>query len=266
MRILNKYKEDTRHRDCIYIGRGSPLGNPFPISQFSNRVDVIELHKQWIVYQLRNDNMLVIDTLRTLKEYNDLACYCSPCACHGDTIKEIMLFIWKYVDFDTGLKEYLEKTPSIFRYKALDDGITHTNISGKAKTDLGKLLDPLAEISVTFEDYGYFSSIDGFVRWYKTGMKHEVLRNHHGRDINDKITKYKIMVDEVPLDILQKVLYEYIKSSEHLEGLFTTSKLPFTSYIYLNAKVLEVLVKSSDMVIPKLYSSIRELTKPEEIY
>ncbi len=78
-----------------YIGRPSPLGNPFTIGPDGTREQVIEYYRQW----LRNiidegGHNAQITELNRLKEIVDngddlvLQCWCAPLACHGDVIKE----------------------------------------------------------------------------------------------------------------------------------------------------------------------------------
>lgn len=71
----------------VYIGRGSPLGNPFPIdeSKGDTRRVVIAKYKIWLWDKIR-DGTITLDYLRSL-DGKSLGCYCAPMACHGDVIK-----------------------------------------------------------------------------------------------------------------------------------------------------------------------------------
>lgn len=70
----------------VYIGRGSPFGNPFIIGKDGTREEVIEKYKSYFLYKIRNDIEFKI-RLRELKS-KVLGCHCKPKACHGDVIKE----------------------------------------------------------------------------------------------------------------------------------------------------------------------------------
>lgn len=76
------YKKDPYD---IYIGRGSPWGNPFTIGYEMNnsREVVIEKYRDWILEQP--------DLMNSLHKLvgKRLACYCAPKACHGDVLKEL---------------------------------------------------------------------------------------------------------------------------------------------------------------------------------
>ena len=74
----------------VYIGRGSLWGNPWKISKYDSRAQVIEKYRYWI------DN----DRVEKLKRLNPtrLVCYCAPLPCHGDILKAwLELDIKKYV-------------------------------------------------------------------------------------------------------------------------------------------------------------------------
>jgi len=71
-----------------YIGRPSPLGNPFK----GNRKQTIPKYRVWLNKQINGRNQKVIDELSRLKQIaleGDLylGCWCAPLPCHGDVIK-----------------------------------------------------------------------------------------------------------------------------------------------------------------------------------
>jgi hypothetical protein len=74
-RVLNKHI-DPIPVGAIYIGRGSPYGNPYRIGEHGTRKQVIELFEKFVLPDLD------VSTLRGC----DLVCYCSPKPCHGDSI------------------------------------------------------------------------------------------------------------------------------------------------------------------------------------
>lgn len=84
----------------IYVGRPSPLGNPFQITHQSvttSRIRAVKKYEEWI--RLGEDPMakeayaeighlveLVIDG------YNlELECWCAPLLCHADVIRQLIL-------------------------------------------------------------------------------------------------------------------------------------------------------------------------------
>lgn len=77
-----------------YIGRGSPLGNPFVIGKDGTREQVIAKYRVWLQEQIDKGNPVVLDELNRLgnKAIDEkglaLQCFCYPKPCHGEVIKE----------------------------------------------------------------------------------------------------------------------------------------------------------------------------------
>ena len=74
-KVHNKY-HNTAGRDAVYIGRGSPWGNPFKIGRDGDRDEVCDRFEQEILPTLD------VNSLRG----KDLVCFCKPSRCHGDAI------------------------------------------------------------------------------------------------------------------------------------------------------------------------------------
>lgn len=88
--IVNKHHNKTGE----YIGRGSPLGNPFPIGEKYTRQLAIAKYAIWLQEQIDSMNPAVIDELNRLGNLAidnkglALQCFCYPKPCHGEVIKE----------------------------------------------------------------------------------------------------------------------------------------------------------------------------------
>lgn len=74
----------------VYIGRGSPWGNPFShvpsgfnTIRVATRADAIARYREWIQTQPQ-----LLAKLHTLRG-KILGCYCAPLACHGDVLAEL---------------------------------------------------------------------------------------------------------------------------------------------------------------------------------
>ena len=78
-RVVNRHKEPFD----IYIGRGTPWGNPFEVNKHGTREEVIEMYREWLAGQW--------DLLDRLDELQGkvLGCSCKPKACHGDILAEL---------------------------------------------------------------------------------------------------------------------------------------------------------------------------------
>lgn len=90
-RVVNKYKESYD----VYIGRGSPLGNPFSHKEgtkawykVGTREESITAFEDYIRKVLPTDPDLIL-YLKSLKG-KTLGCFCKPQACHGDVIVKII--------------------------------------------------------------------------------------------------------------------------------------------------------------------------------
>lgn len=80
----------------FYIGRGSPLGNPYKVSDLG-RGNCIEPYRGWLAQQIQAKTPSVIAYLNEVAKASvqrqdgvRLVCFCKPRACHGDVIKEVI--------------------------------------------------------------------------------------------------------------------------------------------------------------------------------
>ena len=101
IQVVNKYKHKATPND-FYIGRGSPLGNPFTHlsgqtkaeHKVATREEAIEKYVPWLEKARLND-VVVATTLdkvfeKALAGDVNLVCFCKPQACHGDVIKKLL--------------------------------------------------------------------------------------------------------------------------------------------------------------------------------
>lgn len=105
---LPEIKIINHHHLCFeeneYIGRGSPLGNPFSHKEgtkaavvVESREKAIEMYAKYLMEQIQNGNDAVIEELNRLayiaitKGKLTLRCYCAPKPCHGDVIRKVLL-------------------------------------------------------------------------------------------------------------------------------------------------------------------------------
>lgn len=101
--VVNK-KTHTPTENDFYIGRGSPLGNPFThITTKETKADflcetryqAIEKYKEYIGNKIKKRDNIVCDELNKIwlavkKNDVNLVCYCAPNSCHGNYIKNII--------------------------------------------------------------------------------------------------------------------------------------------------------------------------------
>ena len=80
-KVYNKYRNPPS--DAVYIGRGSPWGNPFSHKSGTKAQFQVETREEAI----RRFECEVLPTLDVSSlRGKDLVCFCKPQACHGDSI------------------------------------------------------------------------------------------------------------------------------------------------------------------------------------
>jgi hypothetical protein len=84
-------------KEAIYIGRGSPLGNPFAMKDMSQdeRDRVCDAYITWFNSKVTGRDPVVLDELSRIhlianKHPVTLGCFCAPKRCHGETIKAFL--------------------------------------------------------------------------------------------------------------------------------------------------------------------------------
>ena len=83
----------AKRKGFVYIGRGSPLGNPYSHLEGSKalylvptREEAIAAYRSWLFARLRRRDRKVIKALEDIKPDSVLACFCVPLACHGTVV------------------------------------------------------------------------------------------------------------------------------------------------------------------------------------
>lgn len=80
-KLVNKYHNVPYD---VYIGRGSPFGNPYVIGIDGNRDEVISKYAKYFLNKI--DTEPEFKKLVLQLKGKTLACFCSPKSCHGDII------------------------------------------------------------------------------------------------------------------------------------------------------------------------------------
>jgi len=79
-KVHNKY-HGTAPNDAVYIGRGSPYGNPFVIGKDGDRNEVCDKYEKYLM-----ESPDLLEQVRKELKGKDLVCFCNPKRCHGDTL------------------------------------------------------------------------------------------------------------------------------------------------------------------------------------
>jgi len=76
----------------FYVGRPTPLGNPFRLLREEDRNEVVARYAAWLDEQVRRGNPAVIRALEELYQRLKseggltLLCFCAPKKCHAEVI------------------------------------------------------------------------------------------------------------------------------------------------------------------------------------
>lgn len=91
--VLNRHHGNPKGQ---YIGRGTPLGNPFKVEKGRTSRQALEQFRKWALNALTEPAHPFTVAARELKAKHDagedlkLICSCKPGACHGDIIVELI--------------------------------------------------------------------------------------------------------------------------------------------------------------------------------
>lgn len=84
--VVNRhhYKKGELPRPWTYVGRGTPLGNPFTVQEHGQ--NALELYRRWLWDKIRGSDPQVLSALADIREDTNLVCSCAPRPCHADVI------------------------------------------------------------------------------------------------------------------------------------------------------------------------------------
>lgn len=88
MTLINIRRTRPPYAHYVYIGRGSPWGNPYVIGPHGNRAQVIAQFRAWWYAEEQAD--LRMRAVREISPGSVLGCFCAPQACHGQVIIEFL--------------------------------------------------------------------------------------------------------------------------------------------------------------------------------
>jgi hypothetical protein len=82
----------------VYVGRPSPLGNPWPLGRDGSREQVIARYRRWLWQRLQQADSPQRKALEELLEHVRrqplvLLCWCHPLPCHGEVIRNALLWM-----------------------------------------------------------------------------------------------------------------------------------------------------------------------------
>lgn len=246
MRVINrKTATPEEMKTAVYIGRPSPLKNPYPMDKEEDRDRVVDSFECYFVKALLRRIPVIETAFRALTPDSVLMCFCAPLRCHGDVIAKIFTTYFIGQDYDASLEklklayqDILKNEPIFFDPK--EDGVTHINVWSKGKTELGRLLSNFAHTPISHDEYGHFASIEGLWYWLSLGKRHEELRKlfgyeakKHGQllryEDSKDIFKSELSEKAFELEIKRAILMK-IEQNDRLRELLKVSTLPLAHY------------------------------------
>jgi len=105
--------------DYDYVGRPSPLGNPFTAKQEGSKEIAIDKYRKWLNLQWKTRNKAVRKELLRLawklKVTNNLnlVCWCAPDKCHAEVIAKAVTTVFNRTFRDIDAEEYRKLNPSL---------------------------------------------------------------------------------------------------------------------------------------------------------
>ena len=89
-----------RPSPIVYIGRGTPLGNPFELPHDETRAEaaprILGQYRRWLGLQLRERGPAVVAALDEITAEHFVICSCWPNPCHG----ELVVRAWRWWNRD----------------------------------------------------------------------------------------------------------------------------------------------------------------------
>ena len=81
-----------------YVGRPSPLGNPFQLGRDGSRAEVIASYRRWLWAQLQEPGSAQRQELERLLAQAQAGpleqlCWCAPLACHAEVIRSALSWL-----------------------------------------------------------------------------------------------------------------------------------------------------------------------------
>lgn len=105
--IVNKHHLTLeQQRAATYVGRGSPLGNPFKVKPYGphERGASIPLYERHLRAALERGDARITRAMRAIRdraragEAQALMCFCAPRACHTEVIARVALELLERCD------------------------------------------------------------------------------------------------------------------------------------------------------------------------
>lgn len=98
--VINRhhYRGGKLPQPWMYIGRPTPLGNPF---RHPEHPDALERYRVWLWERIREQDDGVMRMLAEIRAETHLVCSCAPRPCHGD----VVVRAWEWLQLQKELQK-----------------------------------------------------------------------------------------------------------------------------------------------------------------
>lgn len=76
--------------EARYIGRGTPLGNPYLAKDGVD--EALKRYRSWLWQKIRSNDQAILEEMRAITPATLLVCSCKPRPCHGDVV--VRAWVW----------------------------------------------------------------------------------------------------------------------------------------------------------------------------
>lgn len=104
--LTGRERRPSMPADAVYVGRGSPLGNPYRIDHRTGEVfdpmgdrvgfgvgDALRLYRVWLHEKLTAEDARVMVAMRSIGPDTLLVCSCAPKPCHADRVLSAWMWL-----------------------------------------------------------------------------------------------------------------------------------------------------------------------------
>lgn len=183
LQVINRHTfAGQRDNSYLYIGRGTPLGNNWSHvsgtqAQYlvGSRQEAVDQYRHWMWNEIQSGKGSVLDALKQIKERVsqgekvNLACSCTPEACHGDVVKNAV----EYLVQQDKIKTH-ETSPNSQRTVFISGSRSVTALPPDAIKALDQIIEDRATVLI-----GDATGVDTLVQQHLADRNYDLVTVHH---------------------------------------------------------------------------------------
>ncbi len=90
MRAILNLRDTSLGPGRVYVGRPSPLGNPYEIGRDGDRASCIQQYAIWLEACVRERDPVIVTALLGIGPMDALVCHCAPKRCHAEVVAQVL--------------------------------------------------------------------------------------------------------------------------------------------------------------------------------